>query len=104
MPFTKGFRSRRLLEKHYDDHHLEIGVSTEADYLGRADAFLGDSLGPTVRECIRASDGAVIRWDYASQEFGVLAADGFIQTYFIAHPRWHGFPTNRAYFQYECGR
>jgi hypothetical protein len=50
------------------------------------------------------SDGATIRWDYMSREFGVMAADGFIQTYFMANPRWHGFPTNRAYFQYECRR
>jgi len=93
-----------LLVQHYDRLRQEVGATDAVHYLALADRFLGGPIGPTVRECMRRSDGATIRWDYVSQEFGILNASGYIVTYYIAMPKWHGFPSNRTYFQYECGR
>ncbi len=103
-PFTLGFRTRYLLRRHFQLHGVEVSATDEHDYLMRADRFLGDVPGATVRECQRRSDNATLRWDYASQEFGVLDAQNYVLTYFVVDPQWHGFPSNRRYFEYECGR
>lgn len=106
MPFTQGFRTRRLREKHYDYHHAEVNATDEDHYEILADNFLGASIGPsdTIRECVRPLDQAIVRWNYVTQEFGILSSDGFILSYFVADRNWHRFPSNRAYFDYECGR
>ena len=104
MLLTRGFRTPILLRRHARLHSQEVNAADEADYLALADAFLGGAMRSTTHECVRQSDNAVIRWDDSTQEYGVLAADGFIHTYFILDPRWHTFPSNRAYFRHDCGR
>jgi pyocin large subunit-like protein len=103
-PHTRGFATRRRRAAHFQDHGAEVGAADEKAYERMADDFLGGPTGPTVAECLREFDGARIRYNRATEEFGILASDGYIRTYFKPNPRWHGFPTNLAYFRYECRR
>jgi pyocin large subunit-like protein len=98
------FRSRRLLEKHFDDHGEEVGAASEEEYEAMAAAFMSSVRANPVLERIRAADGARIRYNYVTQELGIVSADNYIQTYFKPDPRFHGMSTNRAYFEWECGK
>jgi len=82
---------------------VEVNAVDEQHYLELADGFLGGPRSDEVEECQRR-DGATVRWNRISHEFGVLDGDRYILTYFIADPRWHGFRNNRLYFEYECRR
>ena len=102
MPFTRGFKARWLLNEHFDARGLDFGATDEAHYEALADAFLGSTLGATVIECHRAQfDQALVRYDYFSQAFGVLDADGHILTYYKPDPAEHGRSTNRVYFEWQ---
>lgn len=98
------FRTRLRRDQHFDDHGEEVGAVDEADYETKAAGFLDGPVPGNTNECIRKSDGARIRWNYVTQEFGIVSADGFIQTYFEPDPKWHGTSTNRAYYDWECNR
>lgn len=68
-------------------------MTTEADYLTLADKFLGDTLGAGVLECRRKSDNNLMRFDQATQQFGILFADNHIRTFYVLtpgtrDPRW----------------
>lgn len=104
MPFTRGFRTPFLLQRHHRLHWAEVGAISIPHYHVLADDFLGRPLAAPIEGCIRPFDRATIRWDPTTDQFGILAEDGFIQTYYILDLRWHSFPSNRAYFQYECNR
>lgn len=104
MLFTKGFRTEGDLLDHFDNHGSEFDARDEADYLEKADIFLGGPKTETMLECIRPSDSATLRFDWRTQKFGVLGNDGYIQTYFIPDPTWHMYSSNRAYFLAECKR
>lgn len=98
MPLrTKGFEiGKRLL--HLDKHRLEFNWVDQFEYEERADEFLTKALTPTLRECHRHIDGALVRYDTATGEFGILHADGFIGTYH--------YQTHRGldYFERNCQR
>ena len=83
MPFTRGFRSIVLLNRHDRLYQAEVGARDAAHYETLADDFLGSPLADPVEECIRPFDQATIRWNPTTEEYGILAADGFIQTYYI---------------------
>ncbi len=105
MLITRGFRVRWLLEQHFDDHNQDFGTVNEEAYEALADAFLGGALGATVIECRRVQfDQARVRYNYVSQEFGVLDVNDYILTYFKPDPAEHGHPTNRAYFEWQKRR
>ena len=105
MPLTRGFRARWLLNQHFDDHTQDFGAANEWAYEALADAFLGGPLGATVIECFRTQfDGARVRYDYVSQEFGILDVNRYILTYFKPDPAEHGHSTNRAYFDWQKRR
>ncbi len=91
-----------MRDEHFDAHGIELGALDELDYEAKADAFLSRPLGNTTLECIRPLDGARIRYDFTTQEFGIVSSAGFLLTYFIPNPREHGRVTNRAYFEAEC--
>src|SRR3954454_24156925 len=101
-PFTQGFRTHYHLAVHFGNHGWELNVADELIYQTLADRFLGGPRTTTTDECIRTSDQARIRYDHVSQEYGVLAADGFILTYMIPDPAVHGLPSNYDYFLDDC--
>lgn len=112
MPFTNGFATPFDQFEHYDKHVVTQGefphVTSEAEYVALADAFLGAPLGATTRECYRQyKDGSppdVIRYNTATEEYGIVTHAGVIRSYYIADPAEHHFPTNLAYFNFDCGR
>jgi hypothetical protein len=104
VPFTSGFRTRLDLEDHFDAHGAEFSAEDEEAYLALADEFLGGAKKQTTLEGVRRRDQATIRYDYVSQEFGILSRDGYIVTYFKPDPAYHGKSTNREYFMWECNR
>ena len=104
MPYTQGFDPGRDRE-HYDKHVVqqgEFGGITLQQYCDMADRFLGCPLDSTTTYECTTWDGAVIRYNDVTREFGILALGGAIRTYFKATPRRHGFPTNLEYFLWRC--
>jgi hypothetical protein len=64
---TKRFEiGKRLL--HFDKHRLEHGWTDQLDYELQADDFLTRPLTPSMRECRRRRDGALVRFDSATGE------------------------------------
>jgi hypothetical protein len=103
VPFTKGFVSESELLDHFDRHNKLIGAHDEQHYLQLADTFLGGPKGPTTLECPeRARDGCLTRFDYVTNEFGVLTPDSYILSYYIPEPKRHKQRTNTKYFQADC--
>lgn len=104
MPFTLGFNTLDDLEEHFDKHNHDFGAVDELHYQRLADAFLGGPLGPTAHECVRRSDGCTLRYDHVTQEYGVLASDNYILSYYKPDPRKHKQRTNMGYFRAECNK
>ena len=100
MAYTKGF-DPVFLADHFQRHGQDFGAGTAQIYEAMADTFLGESLGSTTQECIRTT-GDILRYDSVSDEFGILAANGVIRTYYKPSPAFHLQPTNLVYFQKEC--
>lgn len=103
MPlFTKGFDPLELAD-HFKRHGHKLGAKTAAEYELLADQFLGGTKSSTTLEHIR-HQGDLIRYDYKSDEFGILSNSGVIRTYFKPDPSIHGLATNADYFRHECQR
>jgi len=79
-------------------------IANEAEYERCAADFLNGPIGPTMVERVRASDGDIIRYDRATENFAIMRPDGVIRTFFRPNKRWHGLSTNLAYFQRECAK
>ncbi|HTC93412.1 MAG TPA: RHS repeat-associated core domain-containing protein [Terriglobales bacterium] len=92
------FANGALLESHFADHGTDFGAKTKAEYEQQASKFLNGPRGSGVLEKIRPSNGDIVRYNPATEEFGVARADGTIRTYFKPDPAVHGLPTNLDYF------
>src|ERR1022692_3202886 len=79
--------------EHYNNHVEELGVKGMGpdEYQERADEFLGTQKPQGVLECFR-SGGDMVRFNPATDEFGILSRSGFIRTYFKPDPTVHGGP------------
>lgn len=108
MPY---FDSKEL-PIHYAKHGGEFAALTHAEYERLANQFLTVPLRPGLMECTRKK-GDIVRYDTASEEYGVLSAGGLIRTYFKPRPcaslpsgvpkiGCHGFPDNIQYFRAMC--
>jgi len=92
---TKGFEiGKRLL--HFDKHRLEHEWVDQFDYEIQADDFLSRPLTPSMRECHRRRDGALVRFDSSTGEFGILHTSNYIGTYLYKGYR------GLEYFEREC--
>jgi filamentous hemagglutinin len=99
--------------EHFRDHGAEVGASDERTYEFMAERFLVDPRPIHVMECLR-NRGDTVRFDPATDEFGVLAHDGSIRTYYKPIPcinlppsllgikRCHNLTSNLDYFNREC--
>jgi pyocin large subunit-like protein len=102
VPFTKGF-DPWLLGDHFTKHAADFGATSEAAYEAMADTFLGSPLAPPTRECIRGISKDIVRYNPVTNEFGVLARNGMIRTYYKPNPRNKvKYPTGLDYFRAEC--
>jgi pyocin large subunit-like protein len=105
VPYTQGFAAG-LDQEHYKRHVIqrrEFDNITLRQYRDMADHFLGAPLQsiPGTDECIRPG-GDVLRYNDATQEFGVLHIGGVVGTYFRVTLGRHKFATNREYFEWRC--
>lgn len=77
------FSTPDLLTSHFGEHGELLGFSSEEAYLqGANNLFAGGSGVETIK---RSYDNATLFWRGSTNEFGVLASDGTIQTYFIPY-------------------
>jgi len=104
VPFTRGFIDDVELEVHFSEHGARMGVATKEEYLLLADTFLGGPRRPTTHQCIRPGKRDLIRYDEATQEYGVLSKNGGIRSYYLADPDIHDYDTNLDYFEWDCER
>ena len=103
MPLlTNGFDPLELAD-HFKRHGHNFGVKTAAEYELLADHFLGGVKSSTTLEHIR-QQGDLIRYDYATEEFGILSNKRAIRTYIKPDPKIHGMTNNADYYRYECKR
>jgi filamentous hemagglutinin len=87
------------LQDHFTRHGGDFGASTAAEYEQQAAGFLTGPRGAGVLEKVRPfPNGDVVRYNPATEEFGVLSPNGTIRTYFKPDPAVHGYPTNLDYF------
>ena len=114
---TKGFESIAQLRRHFSEHGHDFEAATADEYEQMADLFLGGNKPEEVYECARNS-GVRLRYDPASEAFGVLGSQGIIGTYFKPVPcsslrgsireetrqagRCHPYANNLVYFKAEC--
>ena len=101
-----GFRNRRQLEDHFLNHRTEFDPEpqNEIEYEDRASDFALCPLSDLMLQSVRPFDGARIRWDRSTDEFVILTQDGYLSTYMILDPKWHGFASNRAYYDWQLRR
>lgn len=119
MLYTSGFASARQLNRHFVEHGSDFAVRDAKEYEEFADKFLGGAKPMHVLECIR-KHGDILRFDPATDAFGVLGGDGRIRTFYRpvrcalvpgalrasvqAAGRCHTKESNLLYFQHECAR
>ena len=73
------FRSKKLLNQHYEKHGYDMGFKNAAAYEAAASKVINnpDALTKTEKE-----DGDYVYYVEATNEFVVLSKDGYIRTYF----------------------
>jgi filamentous hemagglutinin len=86
----------RLLD-HFARHGRDVGATSAADYERLASDFLTGPLATGVLEKTRAN-GDIVRFDPATQLFGIIRPNGIIRTFFKPDPAVHGLASNLDYF------
>ena len=115
LRFTRGFDPDALMD-HVEKHSTRLQITAGAtEYEERADALFVNPKPDDVLECDRP-DGDKIRFNKTTDEYGVMAADQIIRTYYIPIPchklapvnqkpgRCHHERTNLEYFRRNCRR
>ena len=74
------FRSKKLLESHYEKHGIDMGFATPEEYEAAASAVIQS---PEALYKIEKEDGDGVYYIEATNEFAVLSTDGYIRTYFL---------------------
>ena len=80
-----GFATRNELLDHFEKHVVvggEFPFATEFDYEAAAIEFLSRELNGDTEERTRLRDQAIVRFNRVTCEIGILAADGYIGSYF----------------------
>jgi hypothetical protein len=114
-----AFVNARQLGMHFGKHGSEFGATSPQEYEQLADMFLVGALRANVQEC-RRTGGDVVRFDPASDEYGVIDRTGIVRTYFKPVPcstlsasvrvaarqsgKCHGSADNVSYFYSECSK
>lgn len=94
------FGSERQLIDHFTRHGTDFGARSAAEYEAQASRFLNGPRNSRMLETVR-TNGDIVRYDPATEEFGVLRKDGTIRTYYKPDPSVHGYPSNLDYFLHQ---
>lgn len=73
------FRSKKLLDQHYEKHGREMGFASAEEYEKAAAAVPNH---PDVLHKIEEEDGDDVYYVEATNEFVIVSTDGYIRTYF----------------------
>lgn len=102
MPFANS-QERAL---HFAKHGHKFSAASELEYEQMADKFMCEPMPLTRRECNRPNGTDRVRFDVASNHFGVaVVASTIVKTYYIVKLftiKHHG--GKAAFFTFECGR
>jgi hypothetical protein len=77
-----GFRSKLLLDEHFEKHGREFGAVTEEQYLHLAQQLRDAHPGKDILQS-RRPDGGISKFDRKRGSFGAYDADGGIRTFFV---------------------
>ncbi|MBB4170808.1 hemagglutinin repeat-containing protein [Rhizobium sp. BK538] len=91
------FGSVAKLQDHYARHGNDFGAKSAAEYQAQAKGFLEGPPSPGILEKTRAN-GDIVRYNPATDEFGVVSIGGVIRTYYKPDPAVHGKGSNLDYF------
>lgn len=73
------FRSKKLLEQHYEKHGKDMGFASAEEYEKAAAAVPNN---PAVLHKTEKEDGDDVYYIESTNEFVVVSTDGYIRTYF----------------------
>ncbi len=74
------FRSKKLLDQHYEKHGIEMGFASAKEYEAAAAAVVSN---PNALHKTEKEDGDDVYYVEASNEFVIVSQDGYIRTYFL---------------------
>lgn len=74
------FRSKKLLNQHYEKHGIEMGFDSAADYEAAAAAVVAN---PDALHKIEKEDGDDVYYIEETNEFVIVSKDGYLRTYFL---------------------
>lgn len=74
------FRSKKLLEQHYEKHGRDMGFASAEEYEKAAAAVPNN---PEALHKIEKEDGDDVYYIERTNEFVVVSTDGYIRTYFL---------------------
>jgi pyocin large subunit-like protein len=77
-----GFRSKVILDEHFEKHGREFGAVTEEQYLHMAQQLRDQHPGRDIIEA-RRPDGGFAKFDRKRGYFGAYDANGTIRTFFV---------------------
>ena len=77
---TYKFRSKKLLDQHYDKHGKEMGFASAADYEKAASDVVNN---PDALHKIEKEDGDDVYYVEATNEFVIVSTDGYLRTYVL---------------------
>lgn len=82
--------------RHFKDHGADFGAENAVDYVRQAHQFLQNPPAGTLTRT--RANGDVVRFDPATDSFGVMDSAGAPRTFYKPDPAVHGYPTNLDYF------
>ncbi|MBR4344862.1 MAG: hypothetical protein IKP88_19520 [Lachnospiraceae bacterium] len=74
------FRSKKLLDQHFEKHGKEMGFSSSQEYEKAASDVINN---PKALSKIEKEDGDFVYYVEETNEFVILSTDGYIRTYFL---------------------
>ena len=74
------FRSKKLLDQHYEKHGIEMGFDSAEEYQEAASAVVNN---PEALHKTEKEDGDYVFYLEATNEFVIVSTDGYLRTYFV---------------------
>ena len=74
------FRSKKLLNQHYDKHGIEMGFESAEEYEKAAAAVVAN---PDALHKIEKEDGDDVYYLESTNEFVIVSKNGYLRTYFL---------------------
>ena len=93
---TRNNSTAQNAYRHFKDHGADFNARNAVDYVRQARDFLHNPPSGTLSRA--RSNGDVVRYNPATNTFGVMNEAGTPRTFYKPDPSMHGYPTNMEYF------